>query len=281
VIMRICRVIASAARGDRPARSPRRGLGRADAPRTAAGTDDRESEAGMLVCAQRRVTWGFLTRLRRGLGPRLLARVLLCSAAITLLLTLGQLYVDYRHEVGKIERRLAEIEGSYLRSLGEGLWNLDRRQLELQIAGILRLPAIRFVEVREATERADPLVVSGGQRQAHAAVRRDFALFHTARGVPQRLGVLALEATFDEVYGALRERALVIALSQGATIFLVSCVLLLLTHRLVTRPLTALAGLPATAASPGTSPSASRPPRPCKPRRRSWRTWHGWRRWAS
>jgi PAS domain S-box-containing protein len=187
-------------------------------------------------------TWRSFKRLRRGLGLRLLARVLLFSSAITLILTLFQLYFDYRYEVGAIKSRMSEIEGSYLQSLGEGLWNLDSRQLELQIEGILRLPAIRFVEVRETTDRANPMVVSGGRRQDHAAVSREFSLFHTSRGEQHRLGVLSIEATFDEVYRALLHKAIVISIGQGATIFLVSFFILYITHRLVTRHLTALAG---------------------------------------
>jgi PAS domain S-box-containing protein len=210
--------------------------------RTAAGKDDREPKAGLLVLTQIRATWRPFHRLRRGIGPGLLARVLLFSAAITLILTLFQLYFDYRYEVRVIESRMSEIEGSYLQSLGEGLWNLDSRQLELQIEGILRLPAIRFVEVRETTDRADPMVVRGGRRQDHAAVRREFSLFNTSRGEPQQVGVLSIEATFDEVYRALLHKAIVISISQGATIFLVSFFILFITHRLVTRHLTALAG---------------------------------------
>jgi Periplasmic sensor domain found in signal transduction proteins len=103
--------------------------------------------------------------LRSGIGPRLLASVLLFSSAITLLLTLLQLYLDYRRDVGTIENRMSAIERSYLPSLGEGLWNLDAQQLELQVDGILHLPAIRFVEVREATDRPDPMVVSAGSHR--------------------------------------------------------------------------------------------------------------------
>src|SRR5258708_4726868 len=36
---------------------------------------------------------------------------------------------------------MSAIERSYLPSLGEGLWNLDAQQLELQVDGILHLPA--------------------------------------------------------------------------------------------------------------------------------------------
>ncbi len=179
-------------------------------------------------------TWRSLDRLRGGIGLRLLARVLLFSVAITLLLTLFQLYVDYRRDVRAIDSRMSEIAGSYLQSLGEGLWNLDRRQLELQIEGILRLPAIRFVEIRETTDRADPLLVSGGRHQDSAAMSREFPLFHMARGQQEQLGVLSIDATLDDVYRALLDKAIVIVTSQGATIFLVSFFILYLTHRLVT-----------------------------------------------
>ena len=128
--------------------------------RTAAGKDDHELEAGLLVLSQIRAIWRSFHRWRRGIGPRLFVRVLLFSSAITLILTLFQLYFDYRYDVRAIESRMSEIEGSYLQSLGGSLWNLDRRQIELQIEGILRLPAIRFVEVRETTDRANPMVVS-------------------------------------------------------------------------------------------------------------------------
>src|SRR5262245_54048997 len=210
--------------------------------RTAAGKDDHESEAGWLVLSQLRMIWRSFHRWRRGIGPRLLVRVLLFSAAITLLLTLFQPYFTYRSDVRPIESRLSGSEGTYVQSLGGSLWNLDSRQIELQIEGILRLPAIRFVEVRETTDRANPLVVSGGQRQAHAAVRRAFALVHTSRGEQEQLGVLSIEATFDEVHRALLHKAIVILISEGTEIFLVSFFILYITHRLVTRHLTALAG---------------------------------------
>jgi hypothetical protein len=118
--------------------------------------------------------WRLFDRMRRGIGPRLLMRVLLFSVASTLVLTLSQLYLDYRRDTGAIDHRMAEIADSYGHSLGEGLWSLDRRQLELQIEGILRLPAVRFVEVRETTDRADPMIVSGGAHRDRVAVSHHF-----------------------------------------------------------------------------------------------------------
>jgi PAS domain S-box-containing protein len=208
---------------------------------THAAKDDGKSGSGSPPLARIRTTWRSLIRLRSGIGPRLLASVLLFSSAITLLLTLLQLYLDYRRDVGTIENRMSAIERSYLPSLGEGLWNLDAQQLELQVDGILHLPAVRFVEVREATDRPDPMVVSAGSHQASAAVHREFTLFHRVHGAEQRLGVLSIEATLDDVYRELRDRAIIILVSQGAKTFVVSFFILFIVHRLITRHLSAIA----------------------------------------
>jgi PAS domain S-box-containing protein len=208
---------------------------------THASKDDGKSGSGSPPLARIRTTWRSLIRLRSGIGPRLLASVLLFSSAITLLLTLLQLYLDYRRDVGTIENRMSAIERSYLPSLGEGLWNLDAQQLELQVDGLLHLPAIRFVEVREATDRPDPMVVSAGSHQASASVHREFTLFHRVHGAEQRLGVLSIEATLDDVYRELRDRAIIILVSQGAKTFVVSFFILFIVHRLITRHLSAIA----------------------------------------
>jgi hypothetical protein len=188
-----------------------------------------------------RAPWRRLHRWQSGIGLRLLARVLLFSSAITLILTVLQLYIDYRRDVGIIDRQIAEIERSYRPSLGEGLWNLDARQLELQVDGILHLPAIRFVEVREATDRVAPIVVTAGSPRADADVRREFQILHTNRGAEQTLGVLTIEATFDDVYRRLFETAIVILISQGATTFVVSFFIFYIVNRLITRHLVATA----------------------------------------
>jgi signal transduction histidine kinase len=204
---------------------------------THASKDDGKSEGGSPPLARIRTTWRGLNRWHSGIGLRLLARVLLFSSAITLLLTLLQLYIDYRRDVGTIDRQISEIELSYRRSLDEGLWNLDARQLELQVDGILHLPDIGFVEVREATDRADPMVVTAGSHQANPDVHREFPIFHMNHGAEQTLGVLSIDATFHNVYRRLFDTAIVILISQGAKTFAVSFFILYIVNRLITRHL--------------------------------------------
>ncbi|MBW7971026.1 ATP-binding protein [Bradyrhizobium sp. BR 10289] len=178
---------------------------------------------------------------RSGIGPRLLAAVLLFSSVVTLMLTALQLYLDYDREVGVIETRLEEIGRSTTGSLGESLWNLDQNQLRLQLDGILRLPDIRAAEVREIAARPNPIRVAVGEPATRSLVTRDYPLTTNVQGTARTIGVLHVEATLSEVYQQLLNRALVILASQAAKTFLVSLFIIYMFHLLVTRHLVAIA----------------------------------------
>ncbi|MBW7962874.1 ATP-binding protein [Bradyrhizobium sp. BR 10261] len=178
---------------------------------------------------------------RSGIGPRLLAAVLLFSSLVTLTLTALQLYLDYDREVGMIETRLGEIGRSTTGSLGESLWSLDQNQLKLQLEGILRLPGLRAAEVREIADRPNPISVAVGERGRRSVVTRDYPLIYTVQGTARPIGVLHVEATLSDVYQQLLNRALVILASQAAKTFLVSLFIIYMFHILVTRHLVAIA----------------------------------------
>lgn len=184
--------------------------------------------------------WEWLTDLMGGIGWRLLVRVLFVSSVITLLLTMMELYLDYRRDIHAIELRMSEIESGYRQSLGEGLWRVNQPQLRLQVEGILRLPDISYVELREAADQT-PLVVTAGFRQAVPSARREFKIFYKVRGTDQLIGNLVVEATFDRIYRRLLDTAVIIMVGQAVKTFIVSFFILFLVHRLVTRHLTAIA----------------------------------------
>ena len=182
-----------------------------------------------------------LAATRHSIGARLLTGVLLFSGAVTLILTVIQLYLDYRREVSAIDLRLNQISESYLDSLAEGLWTFDEKQLRLQLDGILRLPDIRAVEVREAGTTGNPFIVKLGENSESSAYAREYPLRYKVQGQNRVIGMLRVEATLVDVYRRLVHTASTILVSQAATIFLVSLFILYVFYRLVTRHLSAIA----------------------------------------
>jgi PAS domain S-box-containing protein len=185
--------------------------------------------------------WRMFHGFRGGIGLRLLAAVLLFSSIVTLTLTVLQLYLDYDRERSVIEIRLDEIGRSYLGSIGESLWNLDRNQLELQLDGIVRLPDIRAAEISEIADHPDPIRVAVGKRGPRSVITRRYPLEYVVNGAKRQIGVLYVEATLSEVYRQLLNRTLVILASQAAKTFLVSFFIVYMFHWLVTRHLVAIA----------------------------------------
>src|ERR1700752_196891 len=181
-----------------------------------------------------------LAAARYSIGARLLAGVLLFCGSVTLVLTVMQLYFDYRRDVSALEVRLNQISGSYLASLEEGLCALDEKQLRLQLDGILRLPDIRAVEVRESGNAANPLVVKVGENAESSSLAREYQLRQNVRGKELGLGTVRVEPTLANVYRRLVDTAVTILISQAAKTFLVSLFILYLFHYLVTRHLSAI-----------------------------------------
>jgi PAS domain S-box-containing protein len=184
---------------------------------------------------------GFAAAPRQTIGTRLLAGVLLFSGSVTLVLTVIQLYIDYRREISVLEMRLNQVSESYLASLAEGLWTLDERQLRLQLDGILRLPDIRAVEVREAAGTGNQLIVKLGEKSASSGLAREYPLQHNVQGQERVIGTLRVEATLANVQRRLLDTAVTILISQAAKTFLVSFFILYFFHYLVTRHLSAIA----------------------------------------
>ena len=183
---------------------------------------------------------GWLASLSRlpggGIAIALLLRVLLFSTLVTLILTIVQLSLSYRSERARLESRFGEIDQATSRSLGESLWALDSTQLQEQIEGILRLPSMRAVEVREAASSERAFTVFRGVRQTASAVVKEFPLA-CCGARPQVIGVLHIEATLTDIYRDLAAQAVVILLSNAAKTFLVALFILFVVHRLATRHL--------------------------------------------
>jgi PAS domain S-box-containing protein len=202
--------------------------------------------------------WAWLESVARtprsGIALALLVRVVLFSTVVTLLLTLLQLGLSYRSERAGLDRRFEEIDRAMSASLGESLWAMDATQLQQQLDGVLQLPSIRAVEVRELPSAGHGFSVFRGERQEGRAVVREFPLVCCGADA-HPIGKLRIVATLTDIYRDLLLQVLVILLSNAAKTFLVAFFILFVVQRLATRHLVAIA-----ASMAAVTPDAEAPP---------------------
>ncbi|WP_432472765.1 ATP-binding protein [Amphritea sp. HPY] len=178
-------------------------------------------------------------RYQKPLGIRLLAAILLCSSAITLIATGTQLWLDYRYELSAIDERLQQIETSSINSLSNSLWEISPEQIQVQLDGLHQLPDVRYLEI---SSQYGDFYVAGTRPEQGPIVERHYNLQHYANnGVIFPVGELTLIISLDEVYRRLADKVLVILASQGIKTFLVSIFILTIFHRLVTQHLGTMA----------------------------------------
>lgn len=176
-------------------------------------------------------------RGRRRLAPRLVLYILLFSGFVTLLATAWQLYFDYTRDLRDIDRRIDQIERSYVSSMALSLWTMDYEQLRIQLRGIQALPDIEYVEVESEGE----VLIEVGEPVGSRHLARSLGLYYRYRGSDLQLGTLRVVADLDGVYRRLWDKVLVIFASQAVKTFLVAGFIFLIFQFMVTRHLQQIA----------------------------------------
>lgn len=171
---------------------------------------------------------------KQSIGKMLLVWIVFFSSLITLLLTVVQLFIDYKLEVGTLNNRLDQIESSYKSVIEASLWNVDLEQLDIQLEGIMKLPDIRAVIVKESQDFDGAIYLEKGE-QLGSSVSRKYDLIHYDGQSNFVIGYLSVEASLSAVYNRLLNKALTIMVVQGIKTFFVSFFILYIFYRLVTR----------------------------------------------
>ena len=163
---------------------------------------------------------------RHSLSFRLLSYILACSTLFAVLITLVQLFWDYRQDRNMVESSLNQIEASFLQPIASSLWNLDEEQIQVQLEGIMNLPSMQFVEVKEAMGENQVRLQSMGKELPSYDISREFDLVYQGETV----GKLFVASSLEMIYHRLIEKSVIILISQTIKTLLVSFFILLIIY---------------------------------------------------
>jgi len=155
------------------------------------------------------------------------------STFIALLATAFQLYLDYRHDLGQIDSTFEQVGQSYLPTIANALWATNRKELQVALDGLVRLPDVQYVAVRENAA----LWAQAGRPKSRNVLSRDYPLSHVHRSEQMAIGNLTVVMDMGGVYQRLLDKFWVIFVTNGVKTFLVAGFMLWLFSWLVTRHL--------------------------------------------
>ncbi|NOR58746.1 MAG: PAS domain S-box protein, partial [Sulfurimonas sp.] len=175
--------------------------------------------------------------INKKISFKLMVLTLFFSAIITLVITVIQLFMDYRNGMKSIHTQISLIETGYIASISQSIWVYDNKQIILQLDGILNMPDIEYTSID----------LNGGEHYERGkSVSKNFLtkkiqLTYKHNSETIVLGELTVIADLNKLYEQLIDKAIVVLLSQGVKTFIVSFFILFLFQRLVTRHLEKIA----------------------------------------
>lgn len=187
---------------------------------------------------------------RHRLAQRLILYTVVFSAALALALSTVQVIWEYRRDLSEIERRFASVEQSYLPSVAESAWLLDREQLRILVEGIQRLPDFGYAAVTVGSEA----VAASGERTG-AGLERRWPLLRRYRDRDVPVGELTVQAKLVGPRATDIDRIAIVVLLNLLGIASVAAFLFLLVRSLITRHLERIAEYVATSDPERLAPS--------------------------
>ncbi|MGL4205690.1 MAG: ATP-binding protein [Aeromonadaceae bacterium] len=167
---------------------------------------------------------------KNSLSIQLLSYILACSTLLAVIITLLQLFWDYRQDVDQVESSLNQIESSFLQPIASSLWNLDEEQIQVQLEGIMNLPSMQFVEVREVMGSSAVHLLSLGKSLPQYDISREFELVYQG----EKVGKLFVASSLEMIYHRLLEKSVLILITQTIKTLVVSfCILLIFYYKVV------------------------------------------------
>ncbi len=169
----------------------------------------------------------------RSISFRLLRNILLVSSFITLLITVFQLFLDYKKDVSLLEDQFRQIEVSHLQSISMAFYNLGEEEIKTQLNGLLEYRDIIQLEIRELD--GNRFMVAGGPRPEKCIIKT-FPISYRK----DVLGFLEITATMSGVYQRLYDKILIILTGQTLKTFIVSIFILFIIRQLLIKHLAVL-----------------------------------------
>ena len=172
------------------------------------------------------------------IAQRILLGTLVISSIFTVVVTALQLFLDYNHDLKGIEAKFKTIEQSYSDSIALGVWNYDTEVTQSQAEGILNLPDIVYVEIKSFGDT----VLSIGDRPVDRFLDHNYQLMfkdaNDENAEKVKVGEVYVIATLSELDKKVKNKLVIILISQFIKTFIVSFFIIFIINLILTRHLT-------------------------------------------
>jgi len=167
------------------------------------------------------------------ISQRLILYLVLCSSAITLIISAFQLYRGYQSDISTIESQFEEIEVVHLKGVTASLWHFNIEELKTLIGGMKLLGEVSYVSVSDRNK----LLLAAGEIPETNSMSHNYPLIHDDRGTDREIGQMEVIVSLRNTYQRLLDRTVIILIGNTIKTALVVTFMILIFHFVVIRHL--------------------------------------------
>ena len=172
------------------------------------------------------------------IAQKILVGTLVISTIFTIAVSALQLFLDYKHDLKEIEAKFKTIEKSYSDTIALSVWNYDTDVTKTQVDGILNLPDIVYVEVKSFEE----VLLDMGEKPKERFLEYKYPLIfqegEDEEAEVTNVGEVHVIASLSGVDKKLKNKLVIILISEFIKTFIVSLFIIIIINLLLTRHLT-------------------------------------------
>ena len=171
------------------------------------------------------------------IGRAFLFRVLIFSSFVTLLLSGIQLFIEYKKDLKQISEISEQISNSYLKSIENAVWGINKEQIDALLEGIMALPTVTKASIKSDSQantlfKHSSIDVKEGNKNVSLFTKKLLSPTNKQRHV---IGILEVTQNSEFVYNNLKNRLFIVLSSNFVKTFLVALFILYVFQKLVVR----------------------------------------------
>ena len=178
----------------------------------------------------------FIKKIRpTGLSKKLITLVVLVSSITSLMVTVTNIFLDYRNESNRIDETIGLIKENNAQALTFAVWNFEDNLIGAQLDGILHF---RYLATAKVLDSKGVQVLSRGRGELLMSRNYQIPLiFKRDNGEVVNLGILDLAFDLQQLYMDLVNKFAIVFFSQFIKMLIASMVLVYFFRKLLVFPL--------------------------------------------
>lgn len=151
---------------------------------------------------------------------------------ITLIFASLETYFIYQKDLDSLNKQFDQIEISFAQGLSNSLWIIDKKLAQVQIAGILELPNIRYVEI---VSDETTFVISGKKPSKEKSLIHKYTLNYENLDEPLNIGTLIVIADLSGIHANAINNFSNSIFYEGISIFIIILLMSFLVNNMILR----------------------------------------------